>query len=141
MWEIKSNCQRIATIEALLLTTGMAVPDNPINIGEPVPLYHKQREFKSNVFHRKYQITTDRRLRPFCKWIDVVFRYDLIGDRASIQFKQDGREKLQELIESGFKLLEQTQPAEAERIKELRPFEIIQDTGNNPKLEENKLDT
>lgn len=125
MWEIRSNCQRIAIIEALLLTTGMAVPDDPVYLGEPVPLYHKQREFKSRVFHRQYKITTDKRLRPLCRWVRVTFRYDLIRDTAAIQFAGDGKARLQVLVDTGFKLLEQTRPEEAKRIQELNPFELV----------------
>lgn len=125
MWEIIDKCQRVATIEALLITTGMAIPNDPTYVGQPIPLLHKQQDFKSTVYLRKYKITTDKRLRWFCKWIDVTFKYDLIKDEAYIQFQQNGRDKLKTLIEDGFKLLEQTKPEEAERLRKLKPFNVI----------------
>ncbi len=108
------------------MTTGMAIPDNPIYLGEPLVLYHVQKEFRSNVFHRRYKITTDKRLRPLCRWVNVTFRYDLTRDTAAIQFTGDTKAKLQALVDTGFRLLEQTKPEEAQRIMELNPFELVE---------------
>lgn len=117
MWEIRGNIERISTIEALLRATGAAIYTNS---GSNTPVWHQQNEFKSPVYYRKYKVTTDKRIRYLCQWFDVKFEYDLRQDKAAIQFKQDGKEKLQYLVKEGFNLLKQTMPEEAETIKDLK---------------------
>ncbi len=122
-WEIRSNIQRIATIEALLLATGAAIPtDRKSN----VPLWQAQRGFKSLEFHRNYKVTTDRRIKYLCNWIDITFRYETNRNMGHIIFNHDGIAALKKLVGEGFNLTEQSQPDEAARIKELKPFEILE---------------
>ena len=116
---IPGKCQHIALIEMMLLGSGGLLP---VDRGTNIPLWQQQQEFKSPVFYRKYKATLDKRIRFFCRWFDITFRYNMGQNQAKIILKQDGYDRLMALLDRGFNLLEQSDPASLVRMRKLLPL-------------------
>lgn len=136
----EGNISKIATVEALLLITGMMKKDDrgkvitkgralPVSVGTNILPWHEQRAFRSPVFTRMYKLTLDNKLRFFSNWIDIKIFYDLRMDYANVQVPAKEADKLKFLVEQGFKLLQQEKPEEAHRIGELLPDGILNSLG------------